>query len=76
MRFEGLSWFGGDKPRAIVAKVKAELEFSAQFVTVVEYRESATQFGHLSFGHSLQTTTRTTPSQRVTESRLIFATTR
>jgi 2'-5' RNA ligase len=22
--FEGLSWFGGDKPRAIVAKVKAE----------------------------------------------------
>ena len=24
MRFEGLSWFGGDKPRAIVAKVKAD----------------------------------------------------
>src|ERR1700677_1614872 len=24
VRFEGLSWFGGDKPRAIVAKVKAE----------------------------------------------------
>src|ERR1700679_1005930 len=24
IRFEGLSWFGGDKPRAIVAKVKAE----------------------------------------------------
>ena len=24
MRFEGLSWFGGDKPRAIVAKVKPE----------------------------------------------------
>jgi 2'-5' RNA ligase len=23
VRFEGLSWFGGDKPRAIVAKVKA-----------------------------------------------------
>ena len=22
--FEGLSWFGGDKPRAVVAKVKAE----------------------------------------------------
>jgi RNA 2',3'-cyclic 3'-phosphodiesterase len=25
VRFEGLSWFGGDKPRAIVVKVKAEL---------------------------------------------------
>jgi RNA 2',3'-cyclic 3'-phosphodiesterase len=25
IRFEGLSWFGGDKPRAIVAKVKTEL---------------------------------------------------
>ena len=25
VRFEGLSWFGGDKPRAIVAKVKPEL---------------------------------------------------
>ncbi len=25
VRFEGLSWFGGDKPRAIVAKVKADL---------------------------------------------------
>jgi RNA 2',3'-cyclic 3'-phosphodiesterase len=24
VRFEGLSWFGGDKPRAIVAKVKAD----------------------------------------------------
>ena len=24
VRFEGLSWFGGDKPRAIVAKVKPE----------------------------------------------------
>jgi RNA 2',3'-cyclic 3'-phosphodiesterase len=24
MRFEGLSWFGGDKPRAIVAKVKTD----------------------------------------------------
>jgi 2'-5' RNA ligase len=24
IRFEGLSWFGGDKPRAIVAKVKPE----------------------------------------------------
>jgi RNA 2',3'-cyclic 3'-phosphodiesterase len=24
IRFEGLSWFGGDKPRAIVAKVKAD----------------------------------------------------
>ena len=24
VHFEGLSWFGGDKPRAIVAKVKAE----------------------------------------------------
>ncbi len=24
IRFEGLSWFGGDRPRAIVAKVKAE----------------------------------------------------
>ena len=24
VRFEGLSWFGGDKPRAIVARVKAE----------------------------------------------------
>jgi RNA 2',3'-cyclic 3'-phosphodiesterase len=24
VRFEGLSWFGGDKPRAIVAKVQAE----------------------------------------------------
>jgi 2'-5' RNA ligase len=24
VRFEGLSWFGGDKPRAIVAKVKTE----------------------------------------------------
>jgi RNA 2',3'-cyclic 3'-phosphodiesterase len=24
IRFEGLSWFGGDKPRAIVARVKAE----------------------------------------------------
>ena len=24
VRFEGLSWFGGDKPRAIVAKVKGE----------------------------------------------------
>ena len=24
MRFEELSWFGGDKPRAIVAKVKAD----------------------------------------------------
>jgi RNA 2',3'-cyclic 3'-phosphodiesterase len=24
VRFEGLSWFGGDKPRAIVANVKAE----------------------------------------------------
>jgi 2'-5' RNA ligase len=24
VRVEGLSWFGGDKPRAIVAKVKAE----------------------------------------------------
>jgi RNA 2',3'-cyclic 3'-phosphodiesterase len=24
IRFEGLNWFGGDKPRAIVAKVKAE----------------------------------------------------
>ena len=24
IRFEGLSWFGGDKPRAIVAKAKAE----------------------------------------------------
>ena len=23
VRFEGLSWFGGDKPRAIVARVKA-----------------------------------------------------
>jgi 2'-5' RNA ligase len=25
VRFEGLSWFGADKPRAIVVKVKAEL---------------------------------------------------
>jgi RNA 2',3'-cyclic 3'-phosphodiesterase len=24
VRFEGLSWFGGDKPRAIVARVKAD----------------------------------------------------
>jgi 2'-5' RNA ligase len=24
VRFEGLSWFGGDKPRAIIAKVKPE----------------------------------------------------
>ena len=24
VRFEGLSWFGGDKPRSIVARVKAE----------------------------------------------------
>jgi 2'-5' RNA ligase len=24
IRFEGLSWFGGDKPRAIVARVKAD----------------------------------------------------
>ena len=24
VRFEGLSWFGGDKPRAIVAKVEAD----------------------------------------------------
>ena len=24
VRFEGLSWFGGDKPRAIVAKIKTE----------------------------------------------------
>lgn len=24
VRFEGLSWFGGDKPRALVAKVKPE----------------------------------------------------
>jgi len=24
VRFEGLSWFGGDKPRAIVVKVKAD----------------------------------------------------
>ena len=24
VRFEGLSWFGGDKPRAIVARAKAE----------------------------------------------------
>jgi 2'-5' RNA ligase len=24
VRFEGLSWFGGDKPRAIVAKVRAD----------------------------------------------------
>src|ERR1700735_4573289 len=24
IRFEGVSWFGGDKPRAIVAKVKPE----------------------------------------------------
>ena len=24
VRFDGLSWFGGDKPRAIVAKVKAD----------------------------------------------------
>jgi RNA 2',3'-cyclic 3'-phosphodiesterase len=24
IRFDGLSWFGGDKPRAIVAKVKAD----------------------------------------------------
>ncbi len=24
VRFEGLSWFGGDKPRAIVAKIKAD----------------------------------------------------
>ena len=24
VRFEGLSWFGGDKPRALIAKVKAE----------------------------------------------------
>jgi RNA 2',3'-cyclic 3'-phosphodiesterase len=24
VRFEGLSWFGGDKPRAIVAKVKTD----------------------------------------------------
>ena len=24
MRFEDLSWFGGDKPRAIVAKVRAD----------------------------------------------------
>jgi 2'-5' RNA ligase len=24
VRFEGLSWFGGDKPRAIIAKVKAD----------------------------------------------------
>ena len=24
MSFEGLSWFGGDKPRAIVAKVKPD----------------------------------------------------
>jgi 2'-5' RNA ligase len=24
VRFDGLSWFGGDKPRAIVARVKAE----------------------------------------------------
>jgi RNA 2',3'-cyclic 3'-phosphodiesterase len=26
VRFEGLSWFGGDKPRAIIAKVKADRE--------------------------------------------------
>jgi RNA 2',3'-cyclic 3'-phosphodiesterase len=26
VRFEGLSWFGGDKPRAIVARVKADRE--------------------------------------------------
>ncbi len=26
IRFEGLSWFGGDKPRAILAKVKADKE--------------------------------------------------
>ena len=25
VRFEGLSWFGGDKPRALIAKVKTEL---------------------------------------------------
>ena len=24
VRFEGLSWFGGDKPRALIAKVKTE----------------------------------------------------
>ena len=24
VRFEGLSWFGGDKPRTIVARVKAD----------------------------------------------------
>jgi RNA 2',3'-cyclic 3'-phosphodiesterase len=24
IRFEGLSWFGGDKPRAIIAKVKSD----------------------------------------------------
>jgi RNA 2',3'-cyclic 3'-phosphodiesterase len=24
VRFEGLSWFGGDKPRSLIAKVKAE----------------------------------------------------
>ena len=26
VRFDGLSWFGGDKPRAIVARVKADRE--------------------------------------------------